>query len=217
MTATMRGCGSASANDCTGRSRYELTSRDLAAGLAIRARQDPQVRLESRPGLADVGEPSAVGRVRRLGVGAVVACGDVLRLAPSAGTVQMSVLVDQAGSFDGLGGEGELLAVGRPGVVGRAAERGRGGVDLELGGQVAGLAGRASATKRWLRLPSSQRVPVADHQAIEVRTLLLDASFSLSLAAVCSGVMPGVDLGGEGDLVSLGRPDRARRRRSAAW
>ena len=36
-----------------------------------------------------------------------------------------------------------------------------------------------------------------------MRTLLLAASFSLSLAAVCSGVLPGIDLGGEGDLVSL--------------
>ena len=42
-----------------------------------------------------------------------------------------------------------------------------------------------------------------------MRTFLLDDSFSLSLAAVCSGVLPGIDLGREGDLVSLGRPDRA--------
>ena len=42
-----------------------------------------------------------------------------------------------------------------------------------------------------------------------MRTFFLEASFSLSLAAVCSGVEPGVDLGGERDLVALRRPDRA--------
>ena len=55
--------------------------RELA-GLAVAQGQHPQVRLEPRPGLADVGEPAAVGRVGRLRVGALVGLGEVLRARP---------------------------------------------------------------------------------------------------------------------------------------
>ena len=55
---------------------------DRLAAVALPGFQHPEVRLEAGPGLADIGEELAVGRVRRLGVGAGVRLGPVLELAP---------------------------------------------------------------------------------------------------------------------------------------
>ena len=51
------------------------------AGFAVAQGQNPLVRLEPGPGLADVSEPAAIGRVGRLRVGALVRLGQVLRVA----------------------------------------------------------------------------------------------------------------------------------------
>ena len=73
----------------------------MSGRFAVTQLQHPLVRLEPRPGLADIGEPLAVGRIRRLGVGPLVGLGQVLRLAALGGDGQISVLVDQAASWAG--------------------------------------------------------------------------------------------------------------------
>ena len=124
------------------------SARNVVARRPTEDLQHPLIRLESRPGLADVGEPLPVGRIGRLTVGALVGLGQVLGLAALGGDDPDIGVGRPGGVVGGLGGEGELLAVGRPGVVGRAAERGRGGVDLELGRQVLRLAGLARRRRR---------------------------------------------------------------------
>ncbi len=110
---------------------------------------------------------------------------------PSAGTVQMSVFVDQAWSLMGSEVKASSLPSGDQ-AYSLEPPNGPGGVftsSLDVRSRAAPVV--ASATNRWLFFPSFQAFQWRIMRWSKVRTLLLAASFSLSFAAVCSGVVPG--------------------------
>ena len=152
-------------NDWTERSMVARQVGDVA-GVPVADLERPLVGLEAGPLLADEGEVVAVGRIRRLGVGAGRVLGQVDRLVavdrddPDVGVGRPGHVLER------LGGEGQLVAVGRERVVGRPAERRRRGVDLELRRQVLRLARRDLDDEQVRPLAVVPLVPVADHQLV---------------------------------------------------
>ena len=121
----------------------------------------------------------------------------------------MSVLVDQAASLTGSAVKASSLPSGEN-AYSFEPPNGAGGVFTSSFG-VRSFASPvvASATNRWLPLALVPAVPVADHQVVEDADLALGRLLLLVLRGGLLGGLAGIDLGGEGDLVPLRRPDRA--------
>ena len=181
------------------------------AALAVVDRELKELRLVRRRLLRPVGDGAAIGRVLRRVVVAAVRRGDVPRRRvrrfqvddPDVG-VRRRRRVDVV-----IRRHRELARVGREGVLQRPAQLEAGEVET-AGGQVAHRLRLDVDEERVRGLAIAPLRPVAIEQRIGHVRLELPFAPAVGdlLVAGVVGVALGIDVGGEGDPLAVGRPER---------